>query len=32
MIKEVRTYENDIPAKKQTEIQSTWLQKENEHC
>jgi hypothetical protein len=31
-MKEVLTYENDIPAKEQTEIKSTRLQKENEHC
>ena len=25
-------YEDDISAEKETEIQSSWIQKENEHC
>ena len=25
-------YEDDISAEKETEIQSSWIQKKNEHC
>lgn len=31
-MKEVEQHENDIPAKEEIQIKSSWIQKENEYC